>query len=575
MTDAGPPRKLPLGKRLRQRGLITETQLEVALKEQQRTEEPLGAILQTLGFIREEDLARLLFEDIGVEFVSLRERLPLVALLDRFDVELMRELMFVPLAEHNAVLDVAMANPSDIYAADRIQHETRMTIVVFGATRGEIIDVIARENHRRNKDILQHEDQSDEAAVEAVESMMRRAVELGATDLHIEPEEKLVRVRYRLDGVLTPGENLPCHLTRPVVTRLKLLASLDITESRLPQDGRIRWGGPYGDVDLRVSILPCVQGETVVIRLLDHSGTVPELHQLGVPAELAATLKKAAQSPHGLLYVTGPTGSGKTTTLYSLLATIDPMSRKICTVEDPVEYRLPLIRQCQVQPDIGLDFAAALRSLLRQDPDVILIGETRDQETASIAVRSALTGHFVLSTLHTTSALGAVSRLRDMGVAPFLVSASLSGVIGQRLVRRLCPECREPRPLQREEVKFYADLEIPAPESTWHPSSTNCEACGGRGFRRRVGIYEYLSISDGIRSAIAEGAQASDIAAAAAADGFRPMLSHALELAQEGITSLAEVLRVVPEISATNQTSEVMVVEPMDSATTSDSEAWS
>ena len=548
-----------LGERLKAQGLVNETQLQVALKEQRRTRERLGKILISLGFVREEDLARILFEDLGVEFVTLRERRPDPELCERFSVEFMQSHLFVPLGQSADGIEVVMANPSDIFAADSIQQQIDHPVIVRGGLRNEVLDTIGKLAQSRRVEAESEvksnvksdgasEDKNDEATVLAVDRMIQTAVELGATDLHLEPEEKLVRVRYRVDGVLQPGENLPANMTRSVLTRFKILSGCDITESRIPQDGRITWEGPYGRVDLRVSILPCVQGETLVCRLLDHSGGTPRIDRLGMPEALKRSLLKMVQLPHGIFYVTGPTGSGKTTTLYSMLATLDPMERKICTVEDPVEYRLPLIRQCQIHAEVGLDFAAALRSLLRQDPDVILIGETRDLETAQISVRASLTGHFVLSTLHTTTAMGAVTRLADMGVEPFLISTTLAGVVGQRLVRKLCPDCSQPRPLLQAEISLFEQNGVEAPSQIQEPGA--CERCNERGYIGRTGVFDFLPINDPVREAIAAQVSASELRSVCHRNGYHTMLHHSLELIAAGITTTAEILRVIPESTA-------------------------
>ncbi len=536
-----------LGERLIGRNLLTEAQLQVGLKEQRRTGEPLGSILVSLGFVQEEDLARLLVEDVGVEFVSLREVRPERDLIEPFELDFLRSRLFLPLRRGPQGVEVVMANPSDIYAADAIQQALQEPVVVKGATQTEVLDAIAKEAHLRRREGEDEEDPSDEAAVDAVESMILRAIELGATDLHIEPEEKLVRVRYRVDGVLEPGENFPVALCRAIVTRIKILSGMDITENRAPQDGRLAWDGPYGRVDIRVSVLPCVQGETIVCRLLDHSGNVTRPERLGLPRSLAQRLRELVRRPHGVFYVTGPTGSGKSTTLYALLATLDPMERKICTVEDPVEYRLPLIRQCQVDADSGRDFGSALRALLRQDPDVILLGETRDLETAQITIRAALTGHLVMSTLHTTTALGAVARLRDMGVEPFLISSSLSGVLGQRLLRKLCKACRVETPVPALHGRLFTDAGLPIPERTFEPRG--CEACSERGYQGRQGIFEFLDVNERLREAIARNAPSPELSEIAHRAGYRTMFESALQLIVDGETSLSEVLRVIPEAS--------------------------
>ncbi|SNS53237.1 type II secretion system protein E (GspE) [Azospirillum sp. RU38E] len=390
-------------------------------------------------------------------------------------------------------------------------------------------------------------DQASEApVVRLVAHLIDEAVKARASDIHIEPFADALVLRYRIDGVLQNRPPPPPSLTRALVSRIKILAGLDIAERRLPQDGRVRhrMGGRL--VDLRVSTLPTVHGESVVIRVLDGSVGAMELSGLGLDAADEAALRRMMASPHGLVLVTGPTGSGKTTTLYAALRLIDAATRKVLTVEDPVEYQMARVNQVQVHPAIGLGFATVLRSMLRQNPDVILVGETRDTETADIAVQAALTGHLVLTTLHTNSAAGAVTRLLEMGVEPFLIASTLRGVVGQRLVRLLCPRCKAPEPADAAALSALRDAGLLAPGAAAPLllGPVGCPHCGGTGYAGRVGIFEMLRLDEGLRRLVVERASTGALEVAARAAGMRSMRQHGLSRVLAGLTSFAEVARV-------------------------------
>lgn len=542
-------RHKPIGERLIEQGLINRLQLDVALKEQRRTGEKLGRILVGLGFVTESDIASLVFADSGTSMISLRKNLPDPKLFTGLDEGQLRKHLFVPVVKGDGYLTVAMANPDDVYVTDQIRKIFGMPLHVLGATREEILDTIRDmmgTGGEKLRSALDASPEDDNAAIRIVDGILNHALDQRATDIHFEPEEKLLRIRYRVDGVLLPGENVSANVSPAVLTRLKLLAGLDISEHRLPQDGRFRIQTPSGPVDLRVSALPTIHGENLVVRILDHSGTAPRLDVLGLSEEHKEILKGIASRPYGMLFVTGPTGSGKSTTLFALLATIDAMERKICTVEDPVEYRMPLIRQCQVNPDIGFDFASALRSILRQDPDVILVGETRDTETAQIAVRAALTGHLVMSTLHTNSAVGAIPRLVDMGIDKFLINSTLIGVLGQRLVRVLCPKCKASYAATPEERRWLGP-EAPAGEILLYRAK-GCPVCKNKGFRGRTGIFELFVTDEETTQLVSRGAPEKEILAVARAHGMRTMADDGRKLALQGFTSISEVLRVTSEV---------------------------
>ncbi|MCG8413343.1 MAG: GspE/PulE family protein [Pseudomonadales bacterium] len=382
---------------------------------------------------------------------------------------------------------------------------------------------------------------SDAPIIRLVNHLFARALDLNASDIHFEPNENTLDVRCRVDGIMTRIERLPAKIHTAVASRLKLMARLDIGEKRLPQDGRIDYQIGSNQLDMRVSTLPGVHGESVVLRILDRSDTTVALQQLGMPERVLQDYQSVITQPHGMILITGPTGSGKTTTLYATLEKINDEKRKIITVEDPVEYQLDGITQIQANASIGLSFAAGLRSIVRQDPDVLMVGEIRDHETAEIAIESALTGHLVFSTLHTNDAAGAVTRLQDMGVEGYLISSSLLAIQAQRLVRRVCTECNEAAAITEDEL---AVLQI---EATVCPSinrGKGCDACGNTGYRGRVGLYELLLMTDEIRHHIASGADANVIREQAIADGMRTLREDALEKLKAGLTTPEEVVRV-------------------------------
>jgi general secretion pathway protein E len=382
---------------------------------------------------------------------------------------------------------------------------------------------------------------SEAPIIRLVNHLFARALDLNASDIHFEPNEDHLDVRCRVDGIMTRIERLPIKIHTAVASRLKLMARLDIGEKRLPQDGRIDSRIGNKQLDMRVSTLPGVHGESVVLRILDRSDTAVSLQQLGMPEAILGTYQQLITQPHGMILITGPTGSGKTTTLYATLEKINSEKQKIITVEDPVEYQLEGITQIQANASIGLSFAAGLRSIVRQDPDVLMVGEIRDHETAEIAIESALTGHLVFSTLHTNDAAGAVTRLQDMGVEGYLISSSLLAIQAQRLVRRVCSDCKVAQPISMDEANV---LQINAEDYPILQRGTGCERCGGTGYRGRIGLYELLVMSDAIRHHIASGADANVIREQAIREGMKTLRQDALEKLAAGLTTPEEVVRV-------------------------------
>lgn len=537
------------------RGLISADALARARSIEADNGEDLATILTRLGILSEAAL---------VEFYRDATALPLVAAGDwpaapvlpagEVSLAFLRAHLVLPLAREGGTLVVATADPLRPSAAEALGQLAGASVTCRIAARGEIEAAIDRlygdgradadpgsvadeEDLERLRDLV-----SDAPVIRAVNRLIADAVEQRASDIHLEPTEDRLAVRYRIDGVLVERPSLPPVMRAALVSRIKVMAELNIAERRLPQDGRLRVAVRGHEIDLRVAIAPSIHGQTVVLRILDKSGMALDFASLGFAPALAARMEETLARPHGIMLVTGPTGSGKTTTLYAALASINAETRKILTVEDPIEYRLPGIVQTQVNPAIGLDFAAALRSFLRQDPDVMMVGEIRDLETAQIAIQAALTGHGLLSTLHTNTAPGAITRLLDMQVEPFLLASTLNAVVAQRLVRRLCPHCRVPHtpgPGQRAATGCAADARF------W--KEHGCEECGHTGFKGRIALVEFLEVDEGVAQAILERADAREIARRAGAGRFATMMEDGLAKAAAGLTTIDEVLRVTQD----------------------------
>lgn len=545
-----------LGKLLVERGVASESQVEAALEEQRDTRERLGIILIRRG-ADAEGVARALAHQLRLDYAPppLRPEASALELLPR---QLAARLRLVPLTVTQRTLRVAMADPLDASAIDDLQFRTgrRAEPVVASAvaiSRAQteaygdeaarrVISRLAHapqalngEGRDEETDVLRHASEAP-PIVAAVDLMLERAVASGASDVHVEPSATVVAVRARVDGVLRSILELPAATAAAVTSRIKIMAGMDIAVKRRPQDGRSAVTAAGRRVELRISTLPAVDGEKVVIRILDLAERRPSLATLGLGPRLVVELESALDREHGLFLVTGPTGSGKTTTLYAVLESRDRIGRNVLTLEDPVESRLDGLTQVHVQPRAGLTFAAALRSVLRQDPDTIMVGEMRDRETAEIGLAAALTGHLVLSTLHTIDAPGAVSRLVEMGAPRYLVAGGLVGVLAQRLVRRLCPDCRTVIPAGHYDLH---SLGLPTP--THLPRAVGCDRCGGTGYRGRVGVFELLRVDAAIRELILEGAPADAVREAAAGAGMVPLPVDAWAKVEAGVTTLDEV----------------------------------
>ncbi len=545
-----------LGERLIEAALITPDQLSLALREQKRTGERIGEILINLGFVAQEQISAVLASQAGVAFVQLDNYLIEPAALKTIPEAMARRHKMIPILLEPPRLTVALANVFDMVAVDEVQRVTGYVVDAVSSTEIGILAAIDQYytggvslEEIVQKSVRQVESgrlsEADLAAgapiIRLVEQIFLAAVNEGATDIHMEPEERIFRLRYRIDGKLRMGPSLPKMLQPAVTARVKILSSMNIAETRQPQDGRITFYYGKRKIDLRVSTLPTVHGENLVLRILDKSKLVMGLDSLGFDEATLARLRRAIESRNGIVTVCGPTGSGKTTTLYSSLAYINNLDRSIITLEDPVEYELPIIRQCQINVKAGLSFSSGLRSILRHDPDVILVGEMRDAETVELAIRAALTGHLVFSTLHTNDAAGAIPRLINMGQEPFLVASSLRAVIGQALLRVNCTACREEyRP--PAEILQRAGL---TPGGSHGPflRGKGCGQCGHTGFRGRIGVYEMMEVTPEISRLVMKRANSQELLEAAMAGGMTSMRQDGIAKALRGMTTLEEVVQ--------------------------------
>jgi general secretion pathway protein E len=519
------------------------------------------------NIIPEDDLLRLLSEKLGFPYISLRKlhREPIV--IENLSDKFLKQAKIIPLGITDSTLSLAVSDPFDFYTLDAVRLATGYNLEISLAREEEIVDAIERlssaetgsmekiiedlDKDRRDislddegGDVDHLKDMASEAPViKLVNLVITRAIEVGASDIHFEPFEGSFMVRYRIDGILHEVESPPRRLQAAITSRIKIMSKLNIAERRLPQDGRIRLRVMGKEIDFRVSTIPTLFGESVVMRILDRESVILDLTKLGFPQEELATFEELISRPHGIILVTGPTGSGKTTTLYSALSKINSPEKKIITVEDPVEYQLKGVNQIQVKASIGLTFAGALRSILRQDPDIIMIGEIRDAETAEIAIHSALTGHLVFSTLHTNDSAGAITRLMEMGMENFLISSSLIGILAQRLVRVNCTHCLEP---YTPETGMLEQMGLTDGEKGKVKilQGRGCENCANTGYRGRLGIYEFLPISDEIRGLILEKADSNTIKEMGRKRGMRTLREAGWKKVRDGFTTISEVLRV-------------------------------
>ena len=560
-------KKVRLGDLLVQKGIITEEQLSEALKQQKEKKLMLGEMIVSMGFASQSQINDVLCEHLNIDFVDMREEEPDPQVLSLLDESIMRKYTLVPLRHDNnnaGALQVAMADPMNILAMDDINIITGMQVVpilgnaqdinafldkAFGQQQAQnIVELYKREQEDNNKEAekennARREEIENAPIVVLINNIIEQAVRQRASDIHIEPMEKTVRVRYRIDGNLKEIMKYDNALLGAITTRLKIMSGMDISEKRKPQDGRITTTVDRREYDIRVSNLPTVYGEKVVMRIASKEGFNVDISKLGLTERDRKVFQDILRNPHGIILVTGPTGSGKSTTLYTALSELNTEDVNIITVEDPVEANIDGINQVQVNTKANLTFASALRSILRQDPDIIMIGEIRDSETAEIAVRASITGHLVVSTLHTNSTASSVARLEDMGVESYLIADSMVGIIAQRLVRRLC-ECKKPKEATVEEKQL---LGVDTDKSCTIYEPCGCKLCNNTGYYGRMGIYEIMKISPAIKRLISKNADAEDIKNQAVKEGMNTLKMAAANGVKEGITSIAEMIKATYE----------------------------
>lgn len=566
-------KRLRLGELLLENNLITEEQLNIALEEQKAKGIKLGEAIIGLGYVTQDAINDLLCQQLNIDFVDLRKIEIDDSIARMVGEKVVRKYMLLPFALDDRqanVIKVAMEDPMDIMAIDDIGIITGMTVQPYLSTHAYISTAIDKlygksqanaiaeqfmkeqgsgddaDNAEENK---RQEDVDNSPVVKLVNNIIEGGVRQRASDIHIEPFEYNVRVRYRIDGVLREIISYDRALYAAIIARLKVISGMDISEKRKPQDGRITITVDRREYDIRVSNLPTVFGEKVVMRLASKEGFKRDKKDLGLSPTDLVKFDNILRNPHGIILVTGPTGSGKSTTLYTALSELASDEVNIITVEDPVEANVDNVNQVQVNVKANLTFASALRSILRQDPDIIMIGEIRDGETAEIAVKASITGHLVVSTLHTNSTAASISRLIDMGIEPYLLGDSLVGIIAQRLVRRLCPECKEPYEADEEEKRV---LKVPQNEPLKLYKACGCEACGNTGYYGRIGVYEIMPISRKIKNLIASGANADEITAQAVTEGMNTLRMSASNYVKQGLTSFSEMMKITYETDDTN-----------------------
>jgi len=555
---------------LKKKNVINDAQVEEAKKESKKTGMPLDRALIKAGLVSENDIASIVSEQIGVPFMDISDYLIDTVVVKLVPEAVAQKYVLIPLFKIGNTLTIAMADPRDLRALDKVKMQSKCEVEPVLATESSIksaidqyygvsmdIEEVLREKPGAAKAItsasvtdkelgeIELEKLADAPPViKLVNLIIMEAIKDKASDIHIEPDEDMLRVRYRVDGILREGPKPPQEWAQAIVSRIKVLAQMNIAEKRKPQDGRIQLKVIGRNIDLRISTFPTIYGENLVLRILDRSSLLLGLSDLGMSSGVLEKFDALIRRPYGIILVSGPTGSGKTTTLYAALSTINSVEKNIITIEDPVEYRLHLIRQTQVNPKAGLTFATGLRSIVRQDPDIIMVGEIRDSETAEIATHAALTGHLVFSTLHTNDAAGAIARLVDMGIEPFLVASSLIGILAQRLVRVICPKCKEKITPTKDMLK---DPSIAKSDKMSLSRGKGCRHCKETGYSGRIGIYELLPVDDEMKKLIIAKTSADDIKKMAIEHGMKTLHQDGMEKAAAGQTSIEEVLRVTQE----------------------------
>lgn len=558
-------KRIRIGDILVAQQIITREQLEVALRDQKSSGRKLGKSLVALGFVEESTLLSVLSKQLKIPFLELKEFSLDPALVKTLPETLARRFRVILLRKDVDGLLIGMADPTDIFALDELGRSLKTTMKPAVVRESELLDMLDLVYSREEEiatlageldeelesstldlaDVITDAPDSDAPVVRLLQAIFEDAIKTKASDIHIEPDENVLRIRQRIDGVLHEQVMNEKRIASALVVRLKLMSGLDISEKRLPQDGRFNLKVKGRDIDVRLSTMPVQFGESVVMRLLDHTGGVLALDKVGMPGAMVNRFRRVITRPHGLVLVTGPTGSGKTTTLYGALSELNTPDKKIITVEDPVEYRLSRISQVQVHERIGLSFGKVLRATLRQDPDILLVGEIRDAESAEIALRAAMTGHLVLSTLHTNDAITSALRLTDMGVDPFLVASSLKAIVAQRLVRRICEHCSEnAAPDQDEQQLLDMASRTYSLGNVQFRVGRGCTQCHQTGYRGRIGVFELLEFNREMGDALRNNDPSAFNRAAASHPQFRPLSHGALNLARQGVTTLSEVVRV-------------------------------
>ena len=570
---AAPKIKVRIGDLLVKNGVITEEQLMYALARQKETRQKLGKALAVLGYVKEYQFLNFLAQQLKIPMVDLtRYNFNHNDVLKLSETHA-RRFRCIVLKEEAEFFLVGMTDPLDISAYDEVQRLLHKPIELAVIPDSQLLSILDQ-MYRRTSDIddwadqlsdeivedtfdsarLSETDDADVPVVRLLKSIFEDAVSVGASDIHIEPDEHVLRIRQRVDGLLQEHVMKDARISPALILRLKLMAELNISEKRLPQDGRFNITVKGHSIDVRMSTMPIQNGESVVMRLLDQTDGLIELNNIGLPAKMRQRLGKLIKEPNGLLLVTGPTGSGKTTTLYGALNELNVAEKKILTVEDPVEYRLPRINQIQVHPKIGLDFATVLRSCLRQDPDILLVGEIRDLETAEIALRASMTGHFVLSSLHTNDAISSAMRLIDIGIQGYIVATALRAVLAQRLVRKICEHCKtDYQPSVQEQSWLRVKCKDTPFDCSHFKQGSGCTRCNNTGYIGRVGIFELLEVDDDMADALRENDSGAFAKATRASDSYQPLVVSALEKAAAGITSLEEVFRVTEQLDDLDQ----------------------
>ncbi len=548
----------PLGQRLLESGLISDVQLNLALNEGKSKGIYLGQALESLGVLSQDVITKFLAEESGTEVVDLENYPVDIESTNLISYDLAQRYQIIPLERTGDTIKAAVADTLNILAIDALEKETGLNVDVVTAPKDKIIEAIEyyygeKESFSRiienilteSSNELDTDSDSTLSITRLVDVVIAKAIDQRSTDIHFEPDGKIFRVRMRVDGVMHQELLIPKKLQSAITSRLKIMGNLDITETRVPMDGRIEYRKETRSIDLRMSTLPTSNGETIVLRILDKDRVRLNLESLEFSSRDAKILKNILKAPNGLILVTGPTGSGKTSTLYAALEIVNTLEKNILTLEDPIEYELPVIRQTPINPDVGMDFPTGLRAMLRQDPDVIMLGEIRDSETADLAIRASLTGHLVLSTLHTNSAAAAISRLVDIGIKPYLISSSLRAVVAQRLIRRICKHCKT-KVTATDVKETLSSLNIKLPANTEHQfyKGAGCSVCSNTGYYGRLGVYEIMPIDHAFHSLIVNNADIMEIEELAKKRKIKKMVVDGVEKALKGITTLDEILEI-------------------------------